>query len=97
MQCHVYASRRKPDTYVWLAERDNFSVLPESLRNMLGELRFAMDVQLEAQRRLPREDATQVLAHLREQGWHLQLPPETALTGANHPAYGAALRDTPPD
>lgn len=97
MQCYVYASRRKPDTYLWLAERDGFGVLPESLRSMLGGLRFAMEVQLDAQRRLPREDATQVLAHLREQGWHLQLPPENALTGANHPAYGEALRDAPRD
>jgi hypothetical protein len=30
---------------------------------------------------------------MRERGWHLQLPPETALAGANHPAYGATLRD----
>lgn len=94
MQCYVYASRRKPDIYLWLAERDGFGVLPESLRKMLGELRFAMELQLDPQRRLPREDAAQVLAHLGEQGWHLQLPPENALTGGNHPAYGAALRDS---
>lgn len=97
MQCYVYASRRKPDTYLWLAERDGFGVLPGSLRDMLGELRFALELALDTQRRLPREDAAQVLAHLREQGWHLQLPPEGALTGANHPAYGAALRDAPGD
>ncbi|BFI97367.1 MAG: YcgL domain-containing protein [Rhodanobacter sp.] len=97
MQCFVYASRRKPDTYLWLAERDGFDALPGSLRSMLGELRFAMELQLDAQRRLPREDAAQVLAHLREQGWHLQLPPEGALAGTNHPAYGAALRDAPGD
>lgn len=97
MQCYVYASRRKPDTYLWLAERDGFDVLPESLREVLSELRFALELQLDAQRRLPREDTAQVLAHLREQGWHLQLPPEGALAGANHPAYGAALHDAPGD
>ncbi|MBD8899526.1 YcgL domain-containing protein [Rhodanobacter sp. DHG33] len=97
MQCYIYASRRKPDTYLWLAKRDGFGVLPESLRSMLGDLRFAMELQLDPQRRLPREDAAQVLAHLGEQGWHLQLPPESALTGANHPAYGAPLRGTQQD
>lgn len=100
MQCYVYASRRRPNTYVWLAEPDGFGILPESLRSMLGELRFAMELQLVSQRRLPREDAAQVLAHLRERGWHLQLmqlPPESALTGANHPAHGATLRDTQQD
>lgn len=97
MQCYVYASRRKPDTYLWLAERDGFGVLPEPLRDMLGELRFALELQLDAGRRLPREDAAQVLAHLRERGWHLQLPPEGSLVGANHPGYGAALREAKRD
>ncbi|GAB3779816.1 YcgL domain-containing protein [Dyella agri] len=95
MQCFVYASRRKPDTYLWLAERDNFSVLPEPLRGMLGVLRFALELPLDEQRRLPREDARQVLAHLRERGWHLQLPPEHALAAANHPGYGTTLPDAP--
>ncbi len=49
MQCFVYASRRKPDTYLWLAERDDFAVLPEPLRGMLGELRFALELQLDEQ------------------------------------------------
>jgi uncharacterized protein len=95
MQCFVYASRRKPDTYLWLAERDDFGVLPEPLRGMLGVLRFTLELQLDEQRRLPREDARQVLAHLRERGWHLQLPPEHALAAANHPGYGAMLHDAP--
>lgn len=94
MQCFVYASRRKPDTYLWLAERDGFGVLPDALRGMLGELRFALELQLDERRRLPREDARQVLVHLRERGWHLQLPPESALAGANHPGYGEPLRST---
>lgn len=97
MQCFVYASRRKPDTYLWLAERDGFGGLPDPLRDMLGELRFALELQLDEQRRLPREDARQVLVHLRERGWHLQLPPEGALAGANHPGYGEPLRDITPD
>ncbi|MEY2169302.1 MULTISPECIES: YcgL domain-containing protein [unclassified Rhodanobacter] len=97
MQCFVYASRRKPDTYLWLAERDGFGGLPEPLRDMLGVLRFALELQLDETRRLPREDARQVLAHLRERGWHLQLPPESALAGVNHPAYGATLHDAKRD
>lgn len=97
MHCFVYASRRQPGTYLWLAERDGFVVLPESLHGLLGELRFALELQLDEERRLPRENAARVLAHLRERGWHLQLPPESALSAANHPAYRAALGDTPHD
>lgn len=87
MQCFVYASLRKADSYLWLVQRDAFDVLPESLALLLGELRFVMEVQLDEQRKLPVEDTAQVLEHLRSQGWHLQLPPQETLAAANHPAY----------
>ncbi|MEO7066193.1 MAG: YcgL domain-containing protein [Rhodanobacter sp.] len=90
MLCFVYASRRKANSYLWLAKRDDFSQLPESLVALLGELRFALEVQLGGQRKLPVEDAEQVRTHLREQGWHLQVPPAETLAGANHLAYKQA-------
>jgi uncharacterized protein YcgL (UPF0745 family) len=93
MQCFVYASSRKDDSYLWLARRDGFDVLPESLVLLLGELRFVLEVQLDEQRKLPVEETTQVLDHLRTQGWHLQLPPQETLATANHPGYGHTLRD----
>jgi len=75
MQCFVYASQRKADTYLWLAEHDGFEVLPDALNQLLGKLRFVMELVLDESRKLPVEDARQVLEHLRTQGWHLQLPP----------------------
>ena len=93
MQCYVYASRRKADSYLWLAQRDAFDVLPESLVLLLGELRFVMEVQLDEQRKLPVEDTEQVLINLRTQGWHLQLPPQETLATANHLAYTHSPRD----
>lgn len=93
MQCFVYASVRKADSYLWLAQRDAFDVLPESLVLLLGDLRFVMEVQLDEQRKLPVEDAEQVLTNLRTQGWHLQLPPQETLATANHLAYTHAPRD----
>jgi uncharacterized protein YcgL (UPF0745 family) len=94
MQCFVYASQRKTDSYVWLARRDGFDVLSESLLLLLGELRFVVEVHLDEQRKLPVEDTEQVLDHLRTQGWHLQLPPQQTLAVANHPSYReSAARD----
>jgi hypothetical protein len=78
---------------MWLAQRDALDVLPESLVLLLGELRFVMEVQLDEQRKLPVEDVTQVLEHLRTQGWHLQLPPQETLASANHPAYEHSPRN----
>ncbi|HEX5307180.1 MAG TPA: YcgL domain-containing protein [Dyella sp.] len=93
MHCYIYASLRKADSYLWLAERDAFADLPAELTALLGPLRFAMELDLDAQRKLPHEDAAQVLDHLRSRGWHLQLPPAQSLTGANHLDYGRAPHD----
>ncbi len=87
MHSYVYASLRKPDTYLWLASRDQFDVLPPSLALMLGELRFALEVELGGERRLPQEDAQLVVEHLRTQGWHLQLPPKSTMATCNHLPY----------
>ncbi|MGO4703415.1 YcgL domain-containing protein [Dyella sp. 2RAB6] len=92
MHCFVYASLRKADTYVWLARHDDFSVLPESLAPMLGDLRFVLEVELDQQRKLPKEDAAAVLANLQSQGWHLQLPPANTIT-TPQPVLKDALLD----
>ena len=92
MHCFVYACQRKPDTYVWLAARDEFGVIPESLSMLLGDLRFVLEVQLDEQRRLPHEDSRVVVEHLHEQRWHLQLPPQETLAVANQ-----LQRSTPDD
>ncbi|HET6431971.1 YcgL domain-containing protein [Dyella sp.] len=93
MHCYVYASLRKADSYLWLAERDAFDRLPAELTELLGTLRFALELDLDPSRHLPHEDAAQVLAHLRSQGWHLQLPPPERLAAANHLDYGRAPED----
>jgi uncharacterized protein len=94
MHCFVYASQRKANTYLWLAQRDNFKAIPASLAVMLGDLRFVLEVELHAHRRLPHEDVDVVMDHLRTQGWHLQLPPqETLATGARASDTDAAEAD----
>jgi uncharacterized protein len=80
MHCFVYASQRKANTYLWLLQKDNFPVIPASLAMLLGDLRFVLEVDLHAQRRLPHEDIDAVMEHLRTQGWHLQLPPQESLS-----------------
>ena len=78
MQAHVYKSLKRADTYVWLAARDDFTRLPEPLRTRLGNLQHVLDLDLDPQRRLPREDAATVLENLAARGFHLQFPPSQA-------------------
>src|SRR5690242_21166976 len=83
MHCYIYASLRKADSYLWLAERDAFASLPAELTELLGPLRLAMELELEAHRKLPHEDAAQVLEHLRSRGWHLQDRKSTRLNSSH--------------
>jgi len=73
MHAYVYKSQRKADTYVYLAERDDFDTLPEPLRRQLGPLQFVLELALTPQRRLAREDPAVVRRHLVTRGYHLQL------------------------
>ncbi len=93
MQCFVYASLSKADRFLWLNVRDDFSVVPEPLALMLGEMRFVLEVQLDPNRKLPREDTVQVIKNLRDQGWHLQLPPNQTIATANQPEFRRAPHD----
>lgn len=78
MRCYIYKSLRKVDTYVYLGVREGFDVLPASLRGSLEPLAFVLELELTAERVLARASAPEVLAHLRERGFHLQLPPARA-------------------
>lgn len=75
MQAYVYKSLRKDETFVYLRTRDDFDLLPDPIRESLGELRFILEVALTPERRLARADADEVRAHLAGAGFHLQFPP----------------------
>ena len=78
MQAFVYKSQRRADTYVFLAARDDFALLPEPLRVRLGELSFVLELAVTAGRRLAQSDPETVRANLAAHGFHLQLPPAEA-------------------
>lgn len=75
MHAYVYKSQRKPDTYLYLAARDDFTPVPEALRTQLGPLQFVLDVALTPDRKLAAEDAAVVRENLSARGFHLQFPP----------------------
>ena len=61
MQCAIYKSLRKQDTYLYLAARDNFSCVPGTLLELIGQWVHVMDLDLSPERRLAREDTAEVL------------------------------------
>ncbi|MCH6566503.1 MAG: YcgL domain-containing protein [Proteobacteria bacterium] len=73
MFCHIYRSSRKVDTYLYLADKDDFSIVPESLLGLFGDPEFSFSFELSMDKKLARENTTEVLDNLSSQGYHLQL------------------------
>ncbi|HXH02699.1 MAG TPA: YcgL domain-containing protein [Candidatus Competibacteraceae bacterium] len=74
MYCAVYRSSKKPDTYLYLAEKDRFDCLPQPLRQAFGQPTLVLELTLSPARRLAQEDVRAVLVALLARGWFLQLP-----------------------
>ena len=73
MLCHIYRSSRKLDTYLYLADKDDFSIVPAELLRVFGDPEFSFSFDLTQERELAREDSGEVLDNLENQGYHLQL------------------------
>ena len=76
LPCWVYRSRRKQEMYLYLAAEAGFDRVPEELLHRFGEAVLVIELELSPQRRLAREDVRRVIANLRSQGFHLQMPPQ---------------------
>ncbi len=75
MNCTVYKSARKPDTYLFVAAGSELSSLPQGLHDLLGGLDAVIEFELTPERRLARAAAADVMASIESRGYYLQLPP----------------------
>ena len=76
MLCTVYRSNKKTGVYVYLARETQWDDLPADLLAMLGSCEVAMQLNLNKRNKLASENIQTVKNNLREQGYHLQLPPK---------------------
>ena len=73
--CSVYQSSKKTGMYLYVLRADALKKVPEALLELFGKPKHSFDLVLTPERKLIREDITQVLQNLDSQGYHLQLPP----------------------
>ena len=78
-ECFIYKSLKKPDTYLYLDEKDNFSCLPDALQKALGVLEWVMDLELHPEKKLARNNARAIIKTIKLEGYYLQLPPKTII------------------
>ena len=74
--CWIYKSPKKDEMYLYLGRKDDFEDIPELLLQKFGTPVFVMELELNAGRKLARENAQTVINNLDEQGFHLQMPPD---------------------
>ena len=74
MQCLVYRSTRRSDTYLLTDRGDTFDHIPAELQRHLGPLEFAFEFALTPERKLARTDGRTVIEHIEHHGYYLQLP-----------------------
>jgi len=74
--CWIYKSPKKDEMYLYLPRQDNFEDVPELLLQKFGKPLFVMELELNPERKLARENIETVLNNLAENGFHLQMPPD---------------------
>jgi len=56
MLSFIYRCSLKPDMYIYLAEEDVFDNVPREIFNSLGIVEFSMELDIQADTKLARED-----------------------------------------
>jgi len=75
MQCVVYRSKRKVDTYLFAEHQDTFARVPQPLTDMLGALEFVIAFDPTPRRALARAKSRGIIDSPIAKGYYLQLPP----------------------
>lgn len=76
MHCSIYKGRHKPDIYLYIPGREDFSGVPQDLLRIMGRLEHVMDLVLTPGRRLARANACAIMRALLIHGRYVQLPAE---------------------
>ena len=90
MNCTVYKSERKPDTYLYLADHCDFQDLPAELQQTFGVPVKVMKLELSEKNRLARVDVSAVMQELKKNGYFCNCPrkfPPKKRSRSNFPEF----------
>lgn len=74
LECIVYKSLKKDETYVFIPVNTTLSDLPDDLLKVLGQTEKVMTLKLTPEKKMARGTAEEVIKSIEEQGFHLQMP-----------------------
>ena len=73
--CDVYKTHKKDELYLYVAQKDGLSRLPDELRDLFPSPVKALTIILTPDKKLGRAVAQDVLDSIDEKGFYLQMPP----------------------
>ena len=76
--CEIFRSSRKEEMYLYVERAKGLADVPEALLAQFGEPESVMTLMLSEERKLARADVAEVLEHIRDKGFYLQMPPTMA-------------------
>ncbi len=91
MECAVYKSLKKNETYVFIPTKTPLSELPDDLLKILGQAEMIMTLKLTPEKKMARGTAAAVMKSIEEHGFHLQMPEKTHINAV--PSYNETLAD----
>ena len=74
IECAVYKSQKKDETYIFIPTTTALSDLPKDLLKVLGQTEMIMNLKLTPEKKMARGTAAIVMKSIEEQGFHLQMP-----------------------
>ncbi|MDP2570990.1 hypothetical protein CW749_17480 [Vibrio sp. vnigr-6D03] len=74
MLCSIYKSPKKEGAYLYIPKKDDFSEVPQPLKDMFGKPVFVMVIKMDG-RKLAQVDVEKVKESMEREGYFLQLPP----------------------
>lgn len=91
MECAIYKSLKKDETYVFIPTTVSLSDLPDELIKVLGQTEMVMSLNLTPEKKMARGTAAEVIKSINKQGFHLQMPEKFHLNAI--PSYNETLAD----
>lgn len=91
MECTVYKSLKKDETYVFIPTTTALSDLPDELIKVLGQTERVITLKLTPEKKMARGTGAEVMKSIEKQGFHLQMPEKPHINAV--PSYGETLLD----
>lgn len=93
IECVIYRSIKKDETYIFMPTTTQLSELPAELIKVLGQAEMVMTITLTPEKKMARGTAEEIIKSIHRQGFHLQMPVNPQLNSNPLPSTNERFLD----